>query len=152
MWFCLAFIRGLTIKRTEIASSLWIYPTLEVLHLLGVALILGNLALVDLRMFGLGTTIALEDLARLALPLVLFGGALCALSGLLMFSTQASDLLANRVFTLKMLLLTLAIGNAVWFHVCGSLKKLDRMARIQALNSLLLWIAVLGMGRWIAYV
>jgi len=44
---------------------------LEVVHLLGVSLILGNLVLVDLRIFGLGTSLALEDLARLALPLVL---------------------------------------------------------------------------------
>jgi len=125
---------------------------LEVVHLLGVSLILGNLVLVDLRIFGLGTSLALEDLARLALPLVLLGAGLCALSGLLMFSTQASDLLANRVFTLKMLLLTLAAGNAVWFHLRGSLRRLDRTARWLAFTSLVLWLITLGLGRWIAYV
>lgn len=125
---------------------------LEVVHLLGVSLILGNLVLVDLRIFGLGTSLALEDLARLALPLVLLGAGLCVLSGLLMFSTQASDLLANRVFTLKMLLLTLAAGNAVWFHLRGSLRRLDRTARWLAFNSLVLWLITLGLGRWIAYV
>jgi len=128
------------------------YPVLEVVHLLGVSLILGNLVLVDLRIFGLGTSLAPEDLARLALPLVLLGAGLCALSGLLMFSTQAADLLANRVFTLKMLLLMLAAGNAVWFHLRGSLRRLDRTARWLALNSLLLWLITLGLGRWIAYV
>lgn len=125
---------------------------LEVVHLLGVSLILGNLVLVDLRIFGLGTALALEDLACLALPLVLLGAGLCVLSGLLMFSTQASDLLANRVFTLKMLLLTLAAGNAVWFHLRGSLRRLDRTARWLAFNSLVLWLITLGLGRWIAYV
>jgi len=125
---------------------------LEAVHLLGVSLILGNLVLVDLRIFGLGTSLALEDLARLALPLVLLGAGLCALSGLLMFSTQASDLLANRVFTLKMLLLTLAAGNAVWFHLRGSLRRLDRTARWLAFTSLVLWLITLGLGRWIAYV
>lgn len=125
---------------------------LEVVHLFGVALILGNLVLVDLRIFGLGTALGMLDLARLAVPLVLLGAGLCALSGLLMFSTQAADLLANRVFTLKMLLLMLAAGNAVWFHMRGSLTRLDRTARLQALNSLALWLATLTLGRWIAYV
>jgi hypothetical protein len=124
---------------------------LEVVHLLGVSLILGNLVLVDLRIFGLGTSLAAEDLARLALPLVLLGAGLCALSGLLMFSTQAADLLANRVFSLKMLLLMLAAGNAVWFHVRGSLRRLDRTARWLAFTSLVLWLITLGLGRWIAY-
>jgi hypothetical protein len=119
--------------------------------LLGVSLILGNLVLVDLRIFGLGTSLAAEDLARLALPLVLLGAGLCALSGLLMFSTQAADLLANRVFSLKMLLLMLAAGNAVWFHVRGSLRRLDRTARWLAFTSLVLWLITLGLGRWIAY-
>jgi NO-binding membrane sensor protein with MHYT domain len=116
-----------------------------------VSLILGNLVLVDLRIFGLGTSLAAEDLARLALPLVLLGAGLCALSGLLMFSTQAADLLANRVFSLKMLILMLAAGNAVWFHVRGSLRRLDRTARWLAFTSLVLWLITLGLGRWIAY-
>ncbi len=132
-------------------SSAWAYPALEVVHLLGVALLLGNLFLLELRVFGLGTTLPVLALARLGLTLVLAGFSLAAASGLLMFGTQPAELLANRAFTLKMLLLLLAACNAGWFHGRGSLHKLDALARVQIALSTLIWLGVLACGRWIAY-
>jgi hypothetical protein len=81
----------------------------------------------------------------------LTGFALAAASGLLMFSTQPDELLANRAFTLKMLLLLLAGFNAAWFHARRSLVRCDPAARAQLLLSTLIWLAVLSCGRWIAY-
>jgi hypothetical protein len=133
-------------------SSAWAYPALEVLHLVGVALLLGNLVLFELRVFGRGAALPVEALARLALPLALLGFALCALSGLLMFATNPAELLANRVFVLKMSLLMLAGCNAAMFHARGSVQKLDRTARVQAAASAMMWLTVLALGRWIAYV
>lgn len=124
---------------------------LEVLHLIGVSLILGNLVLVELRVLGLGKALPARPLMRLALPVVLIGAALCVITGLLMFATQAAELLANRLFTLKMVLLTLAASNAVWFHLRGSVETLDALARLSASVSLALWLTILGLGRWIAY-
>ena len=69
-----------------------------------------------------------------------------------MFATQAAELLTNRVFTLKMILLMLAGCNAAWFHGRGSLDKLDALARWQMVLSTLIWLAVITCGRWIAYV
>jgi hypothetical protein len=68
-----------------------------------------------------------------------------------MFATQAQELLANRAFTLKILLLTCAACNAAWFHGRGSLDKLDAVAKAQMLVSTVLWVAVVTCGRWIAY-
>jgi hypothetical protein len=135
----------------SLQSSAWAYPVLEVLHLLGVALLLGNLVLLELRVFGLGTAVPVQPLARLSLTLVVAGFGLAAASGLLMFGTQPSALLANRAFTLKMLLLLLAACNAGWFHGRGSLQRLDTLARAQLLVSTLIWLGVLTCGRWIAY-
>lgn len=135
----------------SIATHAWAYPMLEVLHLLGVSLILGNLALVELRVLGLGRSLPIAPLARVALPIVLTGALLCVVSGLLMFASQAGEFLANRLFTLKMILLALAATNALWFHLRGSLQKLDLVARLSALVSLAIWLAVLSLGRWIAY-
>ncbi len=135
-----------------LATHPWAYPALEVLHLLGMALLLGNLALLELRVFGLGLALPAEPLARLALSLSLAGFGLAAASGVLMFATQAQELLANRAFTLKMALLMLAGCNAAFFHARGSLRRLDRTARALMLASSLLWLAVLACGRWIAYV
>ena len=134
-----------------IASNPWAYPALEALHIVGIALLVGNLVLVEVRVWGAGSSLAIEPLARLALNVSLAGFALAASTGLLMFSSQPMELLANRVFTLKMTLLMLAGCNAALFHARGGLQKLDRMARVQTALSLGLWLTVLVCGRWIAY-
>ncbi len=135
----------------ELGAHPWAYPMLEVVHLLGVGLLLGNLALLELRVFGLGVVLPVMPLARLSLTLVGVGFALAAASGLLMFATQAGELLANRVFTAKMLLLMLAGANAGWFHARQSLQRLDGMARALMAVSTLIWLLVLTCGRWIGY-
>jgi len=132
-------------------SHPWAYPTLEIVHIVGIALLVGNLVLLELRVFGRGAALPVADLARLSLTLAFCGFALVGASGLLMFSTQTQELLANRAFTLKMGLIVLAAGNAVAFHVRGSLQRLDTTARALMLVSTGLWLAVITCGRWIAY-
>jgi hypothetical protein len=127
------------------------YPLLEAAHIVGIALLVGNLALVELRVWGLGRALPLQPLARLALPLALAGFGLIALTGLLMFAGQPQELLANRAFVVKMALVMLAGLNAASFHARGSLDRLDRIARLQTVVSLGLWLAVIICGRWIAY-
>jgi len=134
-----------------IATHPWAYPALEVVHILGIALLLGNLVLLELRVFGLGPALPVADLARLGLSLAAVGFAAAAASGLLMFATQPEDLLANRAFTLKMLLLFAAGSNAAFFHLRGSLQRLDATARGIMVVSTLLWVGVVACGRWIAY-
>ena len=112
-----------------IVSHPWAYPALEVVHIVGIALLLGNLLLFELRVWGFGPELPLQPLARLALRLVL----------------------AGRIFVLKMALVLLAGLNALWFHARGSLHKLDRPARVQTVVSTGLWLAVIICGRWIAY-
>jgi hypothetical protein len=132
-------------------SHPWAYPALEMVHISGIALLLGNLVLLELRVFGLGAGLAVKELARLSLGLALVGFGMAAASGLLMFASQAGELLGNRAFTLKMLLLLAAACNAAWFHGRGSLDKLDLLARVQMALSTLIWLAVVACGRWIAY-
>ena len=137
---------------TRLASHPWAYPALEVLHLVGVALLFGGLVVFELRLLGLARALDLRALARLVLPLALLGFALCAFSGLCMFATQPQELLANPAFRFKLVLLMLAGANAAWFHARGSLALGDRPARAQGLLSLGIWLAVIICGRWIAYV
>lgn len=135
----------------ELKSHLWAYPALEMVHISGIALLLGNLVLLELRVFGWGAALPVKELARLSLGIALTGFGIAAASGLLMFASQPAELLANRAFTLKMLLLLAAACNAAWFHGRGSLGKLDGFARVQMMVSTLIWLAVLACGRWIAY-
>ncbi|MFM7705023.1 MAG: hypothetical protein ACKO6D_08955, partial [Rubrivivax sp.] len=120
-------------------------------HIVGIALLLGNLLAWGLRVWGASPGFVLAALARLSLGLALGGFALVAASGLLMFSSQPQELLANRSFVLKLGLLALAGLNAALFHARGGLKRLDLVARLQTLASLGLWIGAIIAGRWIAY-
>ncbi len=129
----------------------WVYPVLEMVHIVGIALLLGNLVLLEARVFGAGAALPVEPLARLSLTIALAGFGLAAASGLTMFATRPGELIANSAFTLKMLLLFAAGCNAAWFHARGSLRKLDGAARAQLLLSTAIWLAVIGCGRWIAY-
>lgn len=136
---------------SALLSHPWAYPALEVAHILGIALLLGNLVLLELRVFGRGAALPLQELARLSLGVVVAGFGLAGLTGVLMFAAQPQELLANRAFTVKMGLIMLAGCNAAAFHVRGGVGTLDGLARAQLLLSAALWIAVLACGRWIAY-
>ncbi len=127
------------------------YPALEVLHVTGIALLLGSLVLLDLRVWGLAPELPLRPLARLSLAVTLAGFGLIVASGLLMFATRPAELLANRAFVLKLALVLLAGLNAAAFHARDSLARGDGMARMQTATSLGLWLAAIVCGRWIAY-
>ena len=136
---------------TALQSHPWAYPVLEMIHIAGIGLLLGNLVLLELRVFGRGAALPVADLARLSMGVAVIGFGLAAASGLLMFSTRPLELLTNRAFTLKMLLLMVAGCNAAWFHARGSLQRLDRTAKLLMLLSTGIWLSVLACGRWIAY-
>ena len=152
--------RGVTATRAHAESapmSSWIltnpiaYPALEVVHITGIALLVGNLTFLEARVWGMGRDLAVQAVARLALAISVVGFGLAAASGVVMFAAQSDELIANRAFVLKMGFLTLAAANAGLFHARDGLVKLDRTARIQTALSLGLWVAVIICGRWIAY-
>jgi hypothetical protein len=134
-----------------LAAHPWAYPALEVLHIVGIALLVGNLVLLELRVWGVAAELPLRPLARLSLRLAVCGFSLLALSGLFMFATRPDELLANRAFTIKLGLIMVAGLNAGWFHARGGIDRPDRTARAQTALSLGLWLAVIICGRWIAY-
>ncbi len=134
-----------------LASHPWAYPALEAAHIVGIALLVGNLVLLELRVWGAAPELPLRPLARLSLAIALAGFGLVVLTGLAMFSAQPGELLANRVFVIKMGLVSLAGLNAALFHARDGLGRLDAMAKAQTVLSLGIWVAVIICGRWIAY-
>ena len=134
-----------------LSSSAWAYPALEVMHIAGIALMLGSLVLVELHVWGYGSELPARPLARAGLTLTVGGFALIACSGLLMFAAHPAEMLGNRAFVLKMGLVSLSAFNAAIFHSRDSLAKADTLARAQTVLSLGLWLLVIICGRWIAY-
>ena len=134
-----------------IASHPIAHPALEVLHITGIALLLGSLVLLELRVWGYGAELPVRPLARLALSVTLAGFGLVVCSGLLMFAAQPAEMVSNRAFLIKLGLVHLAGLNAAWFHGRDSLGRCDGLARAQTALSTGLWLAAIISGRWIAY-
>ena len=134
-----------------LASHPIAYPALEVVHITGIALLLGSLVLLELRVWGLVPELPLRPLARLALSVTLAGFGLVACSGLLLFAAHPAEMLSNRAFLIKLGLVHLAGINAAWFHGRDSLGKCDGLARAQTVLSSGIWLAAIVCGRWIAY-
>ena len=134
-----------------IASNPWLYPSLEALHIVGIALLVGSLVVLELRVWGRGAELPVKALSRLSLTVSMSGFVLVVLTGLTMFAAAPGELIANRLFVIKIGLVMFAGLNAAWFHARRGLELLDRTARAQTILSLGLWLAVIICGRWIAY-
>lgn len=153
----LAALEALPVARA-MRESLWLYPIVEVVHLVGIAVLAGGVILFDLRVLGFSRRVPIDLLARHVLPWSVAALLLIVPSGLLMFSAHPSDFLGGGVFFVKMGLLMLAGFNALAFHL-GPFRGAAAWstgappaARAQALASILLWIGVIACGRLLAYV
>jgi len=137
----------------------WAFPMLDVIHTLGIVLVAGTIMLVDLRLLGFGLRGApIQELVARIVPATLWGFALMAVSGALLFSSEAVKMYNSDAFRIKMLLLALAGANALIFHrtVYRNAASWDPSgaplrARLAGLLSLIFWIAVIAAGRAIAY-
>lgn len=135
----------------------WLYPVVEIVHIVGFSVLVGAVAMFDLRLLGLGRALPVRDMARHLLPWSWLALLLIVPTGLLMLSTQP-ELLDNRVFMLKLALIAAAGLNALAFHA-GPWRRAEHWgaappapARLHAGVSLLLWIGVIACGRLLAYV
>ena len=128
------------------------YPALEVVHIIGIALVFGTIWIVDLTILGKLRVFEVNLLARHVVPWTMAGFALAAATGLTMFATSVGDLIANPAFVLKMGLLFAAGTNAAVLHGRGAIDGGSIFTRWQALLSIVIWVAIIACGRWIAYV
>ena len=129
--------------------STWLYPTVETVHIWGVGMLFGSVVLMDLRVLGLGKALDYSALSRLGIALSLLGFSLAVLTGSMLFITHAGDLIASRLFILKMCLIFLLITNAALLRMRVVI---NAATKVQAVISLVGWASVIGLGRWLAYV
>jgi hypothetical protein len=131
------------------------YPPANVVHVVGLVLLVGGIGVVDLRIVGLGRAIPLAALSRMLTPFAIAGLALLAASGFLLFAADAGPHLKQDVFRWKMALLALALVNAAAFRArfgdFADGHEPPAAARAMAGLSLALWVAVAVLGRLIAY-
>ena len=129
--------------------STWLYPTVETVHIWGVGMLFGSVVLMDLRVLGLGKAVDYSALSRLGIAVSVLGFSLAVLTGSMLFITHAGDLIASRLFILKMCLIFLLITNAALLRMRVVI---NTATKVQAVISLVGWASVIGLGRWLAYV
>jgi hypothetical protein len=144
---------------TAIRNSLYLFPSLEAVHVIALSLVLGTITVVDLRLLGLASrSRSAERISTEVLAWTWAGFALAALTGFVMFMTNARVYAHNTAFQIKLLLLALAGLNMLIFHVTSArtMARWDRQAapplgKAAAVLSLVLWIAVVAAGRVIGF-
>ena len=140
-------------------QSLWLYPIVEIVHLTGIALLVGSIAMLDLRLLGISNSLPVRRLASHILPWTAASFLLIVPSGLAMFIGHAGDFINSPVFVLKIGVIFAAGVNAAVFHAGVFRGAADwdvnrappLAARLSAALSLLLWISVIACGRLLAY-
>lgn len=136
-----------------IQQSRWGYAVVNALHVLGIALLVGAIAALDLRLLGWRRRLAVVALARLLQPVAIAGLGLAISAGALLFLADPVDYAAMPLFRLKLVLVALAIANAFAFNLGpGPANASSRRQRLAGALSLTLWIAVLACGRFLAFV
>lgn len=142
-----------------ILSTLWLWPLMEIIHFMGLSLLLGGLIVIDLRMAG--HIKALDPAAtHQLLPLVIIGFALNLITGVLFFYGDPMRYAVNIGFQIKMVLVLLAGLNALLYywkinpvmHTWDGSTDSPPIAKAVAYTSLITWAAVLVCGRLIPYV
>jgi hypothetical protein len=127
-----------------------VQPVIESIHLVGVTLLLGTIAIVDLRLLGLGFRhLKVPVVAEAMAPWTSGGMVTVAITGPLLFAWDSSRYLKNPAFLLKMVLLAVALG--VHFTIQRQvLRDNAKRGKLAAILSLLLWSSVVLAGRAIA--
>lgn len=138
------------------SGSLWAYPLVLTAHTVGMSLLVGASAVVDLRLLGVAPQVPLAPLAAVFRALW-SGAAISLLSGLLLFGADASTKGATTVFFVKLGCIAVAIGVArrLEHTVNGrdgsSESAVPARVRLFAVLSLLLWASAITAGRFMAY-
>ena len=142
-----------------IARTLWLIPVLQSIHILGIAVVLSSVAMIELRIAGITRSQTMTQTAHRFLPWLWIGLLLLAATGMLLIIGEPKRSLPKPAFQLKMLMLGLAVLLALAFQasVLPNATLWTRNSNDRKLTSLLalfvflLWCAIAVAGRWIAY-
>lgn len=144
-----------------IAVSTWLFPALEVAHVLAITLVVGSIAMLDLRLLGVSRRDqGIMELTAETLPWTWTAFGIAVITGALMFSSAATKYFFNIPFRIKMVLVLLAGVNMAIFHFTAYRRAhqwnhalpAPPAARVAGALSLIFWVGVVVFGRWVGFV
>jgi hypothetical protein len=146
-----------------VGNGSWVWPICEILHFAGMALVIGTIGFLDVRILGLAKGVPIASVSKL-IPFGIAGFLINAATGFVFVAGNPvggpADYLTNLSFQLKMLLILLAGINLLAFYLTGVARATEsvpangdapRSAKIVAALSLVLWFGVILFGRLIMY-
>jgi hypothetical protein len=142
-----------------IRQSRWLYMIANVGHIVALVVFAGAVAVIDTRLAGGLAATAPGPLLRRARRLAIAGLIGLMVTGVVLFTAEASHVVLNRVFQIKAALIVLGLLNVLWVEMTivpkiATLPPLSPMpaaARRSAYASLAIWLSVAICGRAIAY-
>jgi hypothetical protein len=143
-----------------IHNTAWAFTTIELVHVFAISLVIGTIAIVDLRLLELASTKRpFTELSRQVLPYTWAAFAVAVIAGSLLFISQATAYFANTMFRIKMLIIVLAGINMLIFELITArgAQKWDLAptpppaARLAGGISLACWVLVVVFGRWTGF-
>jgi len=155
----LVWLQSTAIART-IAENEVLFPWIESIHVLAIVLVVGTISIVDLRLLCIASVgRSVSQILHDVLPLTWGAFALAALTGALMFSSNATTYGNNFFFRGKLVLLCLAGLNMAAFHLLGSRdivhwergRQTSPGAKLAGAVSLVIWVSVVVFGRWTGF-
>jgi hypothetical protein len=145
---------------TGIRESVYIFPLIEATHVIGLAISVGTIALVDLRLIGAALTKEpVTDVIEQLQPRTLWGFTAQFISGMFLFWSEAARLYPSYSYRAKFVFIALLGINALLFHTT-IYKSADKWnndavtpfrARMAGWIGITFWAAVIFFGRWTAY-
>ncbi|HTQ98429.1 MAG TPA: DUF6644 family protein [Candidatus Acidoferrum sp.] len=145
---------------TALRESVYVYPIVEGLHLVGLAFSVGLILFVDSRLVGLMfTQVPIQQVMRPLRPWLLGGFLVTFATGISLFVAEAAKTVNLGVFQFKLVLIALAGVNALWFEFkwgrkvaeWQNLEVTPAVVRFAGWTSLTLWTLVVICGRMIPY-
>ena len=134
-------------------GSTWLYPLVNAGHIVGIALLFGAIASLDLRMMGAWSTMPLAALSRILAPVAATGFAIAVTAGGLLFITKANAYAASSLFQAKMLLVAAGLANILAYYALRRRAEPLPIAlqRLFGAASLAIWLGVIVLGRLVGY-
>jgi hypothetical protein len=141
-------------------SARWTYAAVNASHILGIALLVGSIVPLDLRLIGCFQQVSIRTLARVLVPVAVFGLALAIVAGSLLFSIRAVQYAGTTLFQIKMALVACGVANALLLHKAAAWEAglndsgaipTPRL-RAAGMASIALWLSVIVCGRFVAFV
>jgi len=159
----LANLLSLDFMAAFVNDYAWVWPICEMLHFIGMALLIGAVGFLDVRILGVGKGVPISSLGPL-IPIGVAGFVMNAITGFVFVTGNpvggAIEYLGNLAFQIKMALILLAGINLLAFHFAGISRAAEalpadgeapRSAKLIAAASVLLWLGVIYFGRLIMY-